>query len=135
RGEAAGPEAVAEDGDFRGLGEVLFLREGAAAKRGGAEQAEEVGADLRLLDLLREAGAREVGDTAGEGGDRLHDARLRAPVIELGRRGAPAATLRRRIQEEHESVGLREGGGLEEDGVYDREDRSVRSDAQGERGD
>jgi hypothetical protein len=65
---------------------ILLGSKGAAEDGGGAEQAEEIGADLGGLELLGIRVAGEVDDAAAEGGDIFGDAGLLALVLELGGR-------------------------------------------------
>src|ERR1035438_626228 len=133
--EAAGPESMAEDDDFFAVGKVLFRREGAAAERRGAEEAEVIGADLRGLELLGEPATGEVDDSATEGGHILNRAGLFAPVLELGGGGALEGALRRGVQEEDHAVGVWKRSRFEEDGVDNGKDGGIGADAQGEGGD
>jgi hypothetical protein len=88
------------------------------------------------VDLIgNDAGEIEPWVTEVEGSDVLKDGGLGFPGVEVHRRTAGPAPLRRGVHELHNAVGLGVGEQLQEDGVDDGDDCGVGSDAEGDGGD
>src|ERR1051326_3671449 len=82
-GEALLPEAVAEDGDGRGAGSIVFVGEVAAEERRRAHHFEVTGAAHARVEIFRFARAGEIHGPAAKGRHRLERLIARAPVEEV----------------------------------------------------
>ena len=132
--EAGLPESLADDDDPFGVGHVFRRGEAAAADDRRAEELEEVDRHLAGPQLLRERAPGVVHDAGAEDRDVLDDRIERFPVLELGGGGSRARPLRRRVEKQHQAVGIEERNRPQQDGVHDRENRRIGANPQRERG-
>jgi hypothetical protein len=116
------------------VGAVFIGGEGAAERERRAEQAEVIGRDANTVDLFGvcAAGQVEAGAAVFVGGDVLEGGGLAAKHVELRCRSAITGAGGCGLEEQDDAI----GGGVsqrpQQDGVDDRENGGVRSDAEGQ---
>ncbi len=114
-GEAAAPQAVAQDHFALAAGLVFALLKAAAQRRLDTERGEEIGAHQRLYDPLGFAArAHDVGHAAAPRGEVVERRGLTADVVEIGRAAAVplVGVLGNALEDHHEAFQVRQCDGL-----------------------
>ena len=119
------PERVIEQGDALAVRTVFLHRERPTPDDVDAEQAEEVGRDLRHPRLFRTSHVGEVHGVRAIRGHVLKDAGLLAVVRELRWRAGRSGALWRTGQRNHDPIRVGQRRRLQEDRVDDGEDRGI----------
>jgi hypothetical protein len=130
----AGPEPVAEDGDWRFAGLVVLGLQHTAELRPCAQHLEQVGGRSQNVDAVRLVEAGEVHGGALRDGDIIERLALRADVVELpgGRPVEHDADAGRPKPEHGEAVGVGERQRTQQQRVHYAEYGGVGADADGQ---
>ena len=133
--EAPLPESIGQHRGLRRLRQVLFVRIAAAAHHVCPEEAKEIGAGTRHLNLLGRTFADQIRHVESERRNVLCNLGLLPPEIEfIGRSPAAAAPFENVLKHHHPvRVGIRSR--FQQDGVHNRENRRVGADSQRQRRD